>query len=265
MNNDIENLLKLLDDDNQQSANLVIAELLKREPELDTVLQKLQETENPKIRKRVHQIQSILTTRRRRKSLAHSLALKNTELVNGCVELHMQWYDNDSEPAVMRLWTDFIKSSEKYHTDNLERLARFMRKVGFTVAPRDEVEPDYYCLGIVLEEFTGADPLVCAITKELAALRGLSLRIIQIMGDFALMAPDGKMLIPKNGWKIAEMPGADEYIEWDNTMLLKMAASILFLCAVNTDSFRYIHTIGGCIAKTACKPTLEFLPYPYNS
>jgi len=70
------------------------------------------------------------------------------------------------------------------------------------------------------------------------------------MGDFALMAPDGKMLIPKNGWKIAEMPGADEYIEWDNTMLLKMAASILFLCAVNTDSFRYIHTIGGCIAKT---------------
>ncbi|OGV33203.1 MAG: hypothetical protein A2020_11245 [Lentisphaerae bacterium GWF2_45_14] len=265
MNKDIEDLLKLLDDDNQQSASLVIAELLKREPEIDSILQGLQETENPKIRKRVHQIQSILTTRRRRRNLSRNLAIKNTELINGFVQLHMQWYDNDSEPAISKLWTDFIKSSEKYHTDNIERLARFMRKVGFTVASRDEMEPDHYCLGIVLEEFTGADPLICAVTRELAALRGLNLKIIQVMGDFALMAPDGKILIPKNGWKIAEASSIGEFMEWDNTMLLRMAASVLFLCAVNTDSFRYIHTIGSCLAKTARKNTLEFLPYPYNS
>jgi len=54
MNNDIENLLKLLDDDNQQSASLVIAARLKHAPETASALQKLQGTEDPKIRKRVH-------------------------------------------------------------------------------------------------------------------------------------------------------------------------------------------------------------------
>jgi hypothetical protein len=266
MNKKLESLIKLLDDENQQSASMVMAELLHYEPEeISEFLQKLQESDNTRLRKRVHQIQSILTTRKRRKNLSHNLQDKNVELINALMELHLQWYDNDSEENLRQLWKDLLISAQKNHTTTLEKLAYFMQKCGFSVSSRDDIEADYYCIGIVLDELVGSDFLVCAIAKAIASHCGLDLKIIQVIGDFALIDSKNMALFPKNGWRVIHNFKKNHYKEWDSSMLLRLTSAMLFLCAVNTDSFRYINTIGTCISKSIGAKNLGFLPYPYNS
>ena len=46
---------------------------------------------------------------------------------------------------------------------------------------------------------------------------------------------------------------------------LKHAVFNLYLCAVSSDSIRYVYTIGLCLAKMLGKDDIsELLPYPFN-
>ena len=262
----IECLIKLLDDDSQQSASMVMAELLREDPEdLGGLLSGLQESDNSKLRKRIHQIQSILTTRRHRKDLTMNLQSDKIELVKSLMELHLQWYDNDSEENLFQLWKELSAGMKKYHPSSLEKLAYFMQKCGFAVSLRDDIEADYYCVGIVLDELVGADFIICAIAQALAANWNIDLSIVQLIGEFALMDSKGKILSPKNDWRIVSGEKKCAFRVWDSSMILRLATSMLFLCSISTDSFRYINTIGTCIAKSIGKGDMECLPYPYNS
>ena len=74
MDREYRSLLSLLDDENEQAAALAMAELLRRdEKQLEPVLRKLQETTNPRLRKRIHQLQSTILLRRRRRNLTARL------------------------------------------------------------------------------------------------------------------------------------------------------------------------------------------------
>ena len=61
MDSEYRSLLDLLNDENEQSASLAMAELLRRDQKkLEPVLRKLQETADPGLRKRIHQLQSAM-------------------------------------------------------------------------------------------------------------------------------------------------------------------------------------------------------------
>jgi len=265
MDKELKSLFRLLDDDSEQSASMAMASILERDKDghLDDVLRKLQEANDTRLRRRVHQLQSIMTLRRRRKVLAQSLESRKLSLLDGLIEMHMLWYDNDSIEAVRKEWSDFMEDSKSFRPSNLDRLAYFMRKKGFACPSKDDVEADFYCLGTVLEEFAAADFILCAVAKLAASAWGLELKITQLSGDFVLVDSTGHALHPANDWKIVEYP-AKTMREWDAQTILKLAASMLFVCAISTDSFRYVHTIGSCLAKTCGAEGIESLPYPYN-
>ncbi|MBO5765311.1 MAG: hypothetical protein J6S24_03405, partial [Lentisphaeria bacterium] len=65
---ELERLLSLLDDEDDNVGIPVLASLLERHLELLPHLAELQDSSDPVIRKRVHQLQSILTVRERRYS-----------------------------------------------------------------------------------------------------------------------------------------------------------------------------------------------------
>jgi len=266
MDKEFKHLLRLLDDDSEQSASMAMASLLEKDrgDQLEGVLRRLQETDDSRLRKRVHQLQSIMTLRRRRKLLALRLESKEVELLDGLIELHLLWYDNDSPEAVKKDWDALLEESRSFRPSNLERLAYFMRKKGFSCPSKDDIEADYYCLGTILEEFVGSDFALCAIAKLLASAWDLKLRMSQLAGDFVLIDESGYALHPANDWKIAPAKRGS-FKEWDAQATLKLVSSMLFVCAVSTDSFRYVHTIGSCLARSCGKDGLEFLPYPYNS
>ena len=267
MDTKLKHLLKLLDDENQQTASLAMAELVKYEELIDPILRKMQESGDVRMRRRIHQLQSILTIKKRRKNLTFSLKSENPDLIRGLSELHLQWYDNDAETLMTQYWNELLESAKKYNINSIERLASFMHKSGFNVSNKDDIDADFYCLGIVFEDLTGADFILAVIAKCLAAQFGLELKIIQLIGDFALINARGQILLPKNGWRLTPNINIkkEHFREWTDSMILRFDASLLFMCAISSDCFRYVNTIGTCLAKTAGHNNLNFLPYPYNS
>ena len=78
------------------------------------------------------------------------------------------------------------------------------------------------------------------------------------------MTKKGMSCFPGKGWQIMPQVKTGTHNTLDSRMLLKFITSILFLCAVSTDSFRYVSTVGSCLAEASGMDSLEILPYPYN-
>ena len=100
-------LLSLLDDENEDVAVNAMAELLYCEEELGEALAGLQESPDALTRKRAHQLQAAITLRRRRRYFSELLKAPHVDMIEGLIEVHLQWFDNDSRPGLQTLWRDF--------------------------------------------------------------------------------------------------------------------------------------------------------------
>ena len=69
--------------------------------------------------------------------------------------------------------------------------------------------------------------MLCSIAREIAASRGLEVRIIRLLGEFALVDGEGKILTPKNGWQLIQQTQTQTqgWDFWDNEKILKLASS----------------------------------------
>ena len=265
MDQEYKSLLSLLDDENEQAASLAMAELLRRdETRLEPVLRKLQESANPRLRKRIHQLQSTLLLRRRRKSFTDRLSNRKMHLLEGLFQLHLLWFDNDSPETLRKQWKKLKTEAGKFAPDTLESLGMFMRKMDFRCSHQDDLEPDHLCIGTVLDGSPGTDFLLCSIGALIAGDAGLPLRITQAAEtDFILVDPQQNVLIPAQEWAYVPCDGKSyNFQPWTESMLLRYAAALMFTGAVSGDSFRYVYTIGSCLTGSAdCRLPL---PYPYG-
>lgn len=264
MKRKIESLINLLDDSDIQVVQEAMAELLKHEAEINEYLGKHQESGNPKLRRRIHQLQAIMIMRRRRESFAPLLNSPDLNLIDGLIAVHLQWYDNDSEDFLRYLWSRFLKTSERFAPENLNDIAYFMRKCGFQASSTDDFQADSFCIGPVLEELAGADFILCALAAELAGKWGFELALIRVMDNFMLIDKHGRALSPRNSWQIVPDIYSNKCELWTKKQIIELASTMLFTFAVSSNSFRYIHTIGYSLAKALGEDQLDFLPYPYG-
>ena len=265
MDREYKSLLSLLNDDNEQAASLAMAELLRRdEKQLEPVLRKLQETPDHGLRKRIHQLQSTLFLRRRRKLLSVRLSSRKLRLMDGLFQLHLLWFDNDSPELLRRQWKKLLEETRNFRPDTLESLGMFMRKMNFQCAHKDDLEPEHLCIGAILDNSPGADFMLCAIALMIAGSIGLQLRITQSAEmDFILVDRQENVLIPVQEWTFVKNEGKHYAFQcWTVPMLLRYAAALLFTGAVAGDSFRYVYTIGSCLSGPS--DSHLHLPYPYG-
>ena len=264
MHNKIKSLINLLDDSNTEVVQEAMAELLKHEDEINEYLARHQESKNPELRKRIHQLQAIMIMRRRRESFAKLLNSKDLNLLDGLIAVHLQWYDNDSERFLEDLWERFFKASKRFAPKNISEIAYFMRKCGFQAAPTDELQADCFCMGPVLDDLVGADFILCALASQLAEKWGFELEIARVMNNFILIDKEGKVLSPANSWQLLSDIDSRQCEFWSKKQILELASTMLFSFAVSSNSFRYVHTIGHSLAKVLNEEKLDFLPYPYG-
>ena len=182
---DLASLLSLLDDEDETVAVNAMAELLNREAELGDALAVLQESDHPLLRRRSHQLQAAITLRRRRREFASRLNAPHIDLIDGLIDVHLQWYDNDSRPELVRIWEKFRAEANRCPLRTLENIAYFMRKCGFTARNETTMRPEYYCIGPVLENRTGAVAILAGLALEVAEPEA-GLRLVRVLGDFAL-------------------------------------------------------------------------------
>ena len=261
---DIDSLLNLLDDEDEAVAVYAMGELLDREQQLGDVLGWLQELPNALLRKRVHQLQAAITLRNRRRRFRTMLAQPDFQLKQGLIEVHLQWFDNDSRPELEKRWTMFYASAGNgVPLDSLEGLSGWMRKCGMTALPESVTLPENYCIGTVLDNRQGAASLLCAMGYLLLDDPGV--QIVRVWGEFALLDGAGRLLLPLHDWRIEEAGAAADYEQWDGRSLVKFASHMLFSHAVSSDSFRYIQTIGQALSGVPDGTLPETLPYPYRA
>lgn len=259
---DVSALLSLLDDEDEAVALEAMAQLLERGDELGAELARLQDSSEPLLRRRVHQLESALTLRRRRREFSRRLAADEPEVCELLVELHLQWFDNDSQPEMLSRLESFLASGRAAGMRDLADVAAYMRKCGISAERASTMHPEDYCVGVVLCDRVGSAALLCQLGKEL--LRGTAdVRVVRFMGEFALW--DGRaLLLAERDWRLVRSPAADELEVWNDRKVLKFSAMMLFSAAVNSDSFRYVLTIGQAVSGLPDDEVLEYLPYPYR-
>ena len=263
---DLRRLASLLDDEDESVAVNAMAELLLRENELGTLPAELQEHPDPLMRRRAHQLQAAITYRRRRREFAAMLRAPKVDFIAGLIALHMQWFDNDSRPALEEMFQSFLEVAANNGIRNIEDLAGFMLRSGFCVPSAGELTvPENYCIGTILEDRIGSDIMLCVIALLVGAEAGLELGLVRVMGQFAVINVAGVMIVPGNNWQSERAGKLRKGDFWnDPKAVLKYASLMLFLYAVGSDSFRYIHTIGHSLVGLDDRTELDFLPYPYG-
>ena len=266
MNDDFKNLLKLLDDENEQLAGIAMAELINRsDSRLDRVLRTLQESPNQRLRKRIHQIQSALVSRRKRQLFAKEFSTGNLSLKDAMLHLHLMWFDNDTLEEITEQWNDFLKRLGEWGApDSLKRLLiRLKKTIQFYTVPGNPENPEALCIGTILEENTATDFMGCIVARLAADHWGFETQIITCRNEFFLLH-NGTVLDPRREWAPLTKDELREKVfrRWKDQELISLLSYSLFTDAVATDCFRYVHTLGCCVGK---RQNLNFLPYPYGN
>ena len=261
-NREIISLLSLLDDEDESIAVEAMAQLLELGDELGGELAALQDSSDPLLRRRVHELQSALIMRRRRSEFSRRLAAAEPDVRSLLVELHLQWFDSDPMPMIRERLDSFIAEGRSAGALSLGGVAAFMREHGFSAERETTLHPEDYCVGVVLCDRVGSTALFCLLGSLLARPE-VQLNVVRYMEDFALC--DGtSLLLPGRDWRIVRAPSVAELEPWDDRKILKFAALMLFSAAVNSDSFRYVLTIAQTVSGLPGEEALEYLPYPYR-
>lgn len=263
----LKNLFSLLDDQSDAVAYGAMAELLKYPGELDRFLCEYHEAPDPMMRKRIHQLDAIMTLRRRRKNFLHILEQPEIDLAEGLLEIHLMWYDNDSGPEFMGMMDEFADMAADYGVTDIFSLGNFMRKNNFaTPIDGETLNPDYYCAGSIMEERCGSEIMLCLLAMLASFAGNCTLRLAHVMDHFVLVDGDGSWLMPSGNWKIGKMSDAPRAEYWDDgRRILKYLALQLFTAAVGGGSFRYIHTIAAALTGSdGTDMDSDMLPYPYR-
>ena len=258
---DIRRLASLLDDPDESVAVSAMAELLNREYELGDLPAELQESSNPLMRRRAHQLQSALTMIQRRRYLAELLRSDDVNFLDALIQIHLQWYDNDSEASLHKKIKFFCQELSHHPGSTLEEIADAFAGCGVTPAPVTTLKVEQYCLGVMLDEKCGAAPLWCGIICALYKEHHLS--VIRYQGRFAVKSVNA-IMIPENNWQLSSLPPQEQTEEWELKNLLQLAVMTLFSAAVNSDSFRYVLTLSQAFTGMETAEPLGSLPYPYN-
>lgn len=264
---DFGHLLKLLDEDNEQTVSVIMSELLRRDAKaLSAALCELQESDNPRLRRRVHQLQSAIRSRKRRALVAAKFEHNQYDLLDALIQLHLLWYDHDLRANVSEQWQELETAFLEDHPSSLQEAGEFFARYGFKAPARDDMEAAYYSIGFVLDELFGSDLILSAITVTLLRRIGLRVRLVRQGPDFGVADPAGNVLFPGHEWAVQIRSARTAEIEaWWTPRIVRFILAVFFVCSGASDGFRYFHIIGSMLAKDAGKDDLSFLPYPFCS
>jgi hypothetical protein len=276
-----EALIKLLDDTDSSIASTAMSELLSLDTssdEIEKVLSELQEARSPELRRKTHQMQAILTIRHRRGSLSKRIFSKHSNLIQGLAEIHAIWYDDIDVSYLSDIWGELIRRTGTRPPVTPKRLASFMENIGFTVGEGMQ-DPDFFCLGSVIEDLIGADALLASIAREAARMFGLKSAIAMFEGEFVLLfavARDdnekangrqlvGRILSPSRNWELFDVPHKAEMKILSSDQVLTYVLSSLLLNAVCAEDARYVQILTACLAgRKASGDLSDILPYPFG-
>ncbi len=260
----IRSLASMLDDPDDYIAVEVMAELLSCGEEISGVLAELQESEDPAVRKRVQQLESILELRRRRREFFKLLEKPGLSPEEGLCAVHLLWFDNDNVVALQEGYRKFFAGLEKFSCGSLDEAAYVLNKMSLKLEKESIQEPELYCIGAVIGDRRAAGSMAALLLCELGRRQGRQWQVIELRGDFGVYdAEAGAVLMMKRSCRAGDITEAESLKCLTLRQILRYFGLMLFSHAVISDNFRYVHTIGQSLSGGGEEDGLDFLPYPY--
>ncbi len=260
--NKIKALISLLEDDDEDIVSNAMERLLSIGCEIAPFIAAEQDSENQLLRKRIHQILSIINIRDLRNNFASKINQGKTDLWESICESHLLWYERDNIQFLNNKY-DLLSSNFSEKGDfSIQNLAAFMKENGFVTSIPGDLEADFYCIGKVLDTKIGADSILCAIAIKLAKDAGIKLNIGFNGRIFYIFSENGIVIKP-NDWKLR--PNRGQFCKaLDTETVIKNIIYKIYVCAVASDSYRYIYTIGNVLTQIESSNKLVTLPYPFK-
>ena len=256
-------LLSLLDDEDDSTLLPVMSALLERHTDLMPYLAELQESDSAQVRKKVHQLQSIIIQRDKRFSLLQRIDDPDEDFFGILADMHLLWYDSSPVTELEDVICEFINDFNGRNISSLRQAAEYMFQNNFKVTPSSSIDPDSCCIGSVIYWKKGSSAILCGILKNLLPADG-AFNIIKIKNSFAL-SDGNSVLLPEEWWDIRP---AEEFANcevWENRQILRYLLTLLFDNAINSNSYRYIYTIGQALSGKRDSSFLKKLPYPFSA
>lgn len=255
----ISALLTLLQDDDVKIASLAMEQFLGLGELADATIAEYQESQNPQLRQRIHQLSSVLRRRRLRESFLDALGEGTLSLWAGVVDIAVL-YDSTANVEYVENQIASLRLDMGAGDSGAAHLAKVMKDRELRVPSEEILDVDLYLVDRVLETGTGSAVVLCALAQQ--AADGLwPSTIVLHNGRFCLLDADHTLLEPTEGWRITKMAKDEKVHPCGIKDTLLALLTQLFLVSLVDGSLRELHHFGSML--TALNRTgLDALPPP---
>lgn len=262
MNTSISALVNLLEDEDRHVSTLAMERLLALDQDVDSVIAELQESDNPILRGRIHQLGSILRLRRSRQRFIDSVRDSDTSLWDGILEINYQFNPRMNRRDIAELVEDFASRLPRRLSSH--NLKVYMRKEKFSVSSEDLLGPDLYLAEDVLMQRIGAPILLCAVAQHIGRTRNWDATMVLHKGRHCLLDENYYLISPAENWRVTRLTNDDKLHPCGDRDVWFTILAQLFLSAVQEGRLQAIWRVGSILAQL-CDGDFHDLPFPLGS
>lgn len=252
-------LMSLLQDDDPKVVSLAMEQFLKLSDLRETIAE-YQEDGNTRVRKRMHQLSSILSRREARNQFIHAVQSNTPSLWQGLCKINSLY---DPQASLKKINTQVRDLARQLPDDTVEtrHLSAFMKKHEFMVPEEDILDGELYMMDSVLETKYGSSPSLCVLAFRLGELCGWASQTVLFEGRLCLMAEEGNLLDPAHRWNVRELDKKDKVHACSRRDVWFMVLSQLLLIALVDGQLRDLYHYGDLLTALN-ESSVNELPFP---
>lgn len=258
--NSLSALITLLQDEDLRVASLAMEQFLNLGLAEETVAE-FQEAQDPRLRKRIHQLSGILVRRRARQAFLEAVANEGISTWEGVLGINVL-YDPQCNRTQVDEYIQALAARIEAQGATGPRLAALMREEEFTVPDEDTLDVELYLADCVVETKYGSPAILCAIAQAVGQRARWNPSIVLHEGRFCLMDRNGLLIDPTEGWHLSRIETDAKIHPCSRKDLWLGILSQLFLVSLVEGHLRDLYHFGDLLSSLNKAVLEESLPYP---
>ena len=195
-----EALLKLLEDEDPKIATIAIGKLLQYGPDIFPALRGLQESANPLLRKRVHQIEAILEKKINFSNFIDRIEKDEILIWEDLIYLNSIYYP-DLKPSELQSSMEEAYKNLSAAEFNTKSLCNYMKDKNYYVPKNDILDSGINLISSVLINGEGSPLMLCIISQLWGTRFSWPFQIVLHKGHHCLIDKNKMLIEPANNWK----------------------------------------------------------------
>lgn len=257
---EVEALINLLQDDDPHIAIIAMEKLLDNPAFIDKHMSELQESADPCLRSRVHQMESIIARKRKLQDFFERVKSNRLNLWNDLIFLN-KVIDRELSSQTLDKCLEELENKIPQQRMNTLEFATFMREQNFTVPSEDTLDPGLFLVYEVIASALGNPLLLCIITRHIAERSGTTLTLVLHKGRHCLIDECRTFIDPLNGWAVSSLKEETKVYPCSNRDILLTVISQLYLSALVEGQLRIISQLSQMMAALS-DSSVESFPFP---